>query len=84
MKKYKVGIVGIGAVGTELVKVLRQRNFPTSELRILARTERDEVVAGETFHVVPTTPEAFDGLDLRSSPGRKAPRARPSSLAGKR
>ncbi len=64
MKQYKVGLVGIGAVGTEMVKVLRQRNFPASEIRILATRERDEEVAGETFHVLEAKPEAFDGLDV--------------------
>jgi len=64
MKQYKVGLVGIGAVGTEMVKVLRQRNFPASEIRILATRDRDEDVAGETFHVRKTTAEAFDGLDI--------------------
>ncbi len=64
MKKYKVGIVGIGAVGTEMVKILRQRNFSCDEIRIMARSERDEEVAGETFHVVETKPESFDGLDF--------------------
>jgi aspartate-semialdehyde dehydrogenase len=64
MKEYKVGIVGIGAVGTEMVKILRQRNFPISELRVLARSERDEEIAGETVHVVAAEPEAFDGLDF--------------------
>ncbi len=64
MKTYKVGIVGIGAVGTEMVKVLRQRKFPCSEIRIMARSAREEEVAGEVFQVVEATPEAFDGLDF--------------------
>lgn len=65
MKKgYKVGIVGIGTVGTELVKVLRQRKFPASEIRIIARTERDEAIAGEKFHVRAASIEAFDGLQF--------------------
>ena len=64
MKKYKVGIVGIGAVGTEMVRVLRQREFPADEIRILARSERDEEIAGETFRVLETRPEAFEGLDF--------------------
>ncbi len=65
MKKYRVGIVGIGAVGSEMIKVLRQRDFPCEEIRILARTERDEMIEGETFHVIPAaSPEAFDGLDF--------------------
>ena len=64
MKKYRVGIVGIGAVGTEMVKILRQRNFPASEIIFLARSERDEEIAGETLHVAKACPEAFDGLDF--------------------
>lgn len=64
MKQLRVGLVGIGAVGSEMIKVLRQRRFPASEIRILARSERDEVVAGESFHVRATTPEAFEGLDI--------------------
>ncbi len=64
MKKYRIGIVGIGAVGAEMIRVLRQRNFPVEEIRVLARSERDEVIDGETYHVVLATPEAFDGLDF--------------------
>ena len=64
MRTYRVGIVGIGAVGTEMVRVLRGRQFPAEEIRILARTERDEEVAGETFRVKAASPEAFDGLDF--------------------
>jgi len=64
MKQYKVGLVGIGAVGTEMIKVLRQRNFPASEIRVLATRERDEEIAGESFHVQVVRPEAFDGLDI--------------------
>ena len=64
MKKYRVGIVGIGAVGTEMIKILRQRDFPASEIVFLARSERDEEVAGEIFHVRKSSPEAFAGLDF--------------------
>jgi len=64
MKQYKIGLVGIGAVGTEMIKILRQRKFPASEIRVLATRERDEEIAGETFHVQVISPEAFDGLDI--------------------
>ncbi len=64
MKKYKVGLVGIGAVGTEIIRILRERNFPASEIRILATRERDEEIAGETFRVLQASPNAFDGLDI--------------------
>ncbi|MEI6971598.1 MAG: aspartate-semialdehyde dehydrogenase [bacterium] len=65
MKKQRIGIVGIGTVGTELVKVLRERDYPVEELRILATRERDEEIAGETFRVKNAAEtNAFDGLDL--------------------
>ncbi|MFW6152220.1 MAG: aspartate-semialdehyde dehydrogenase [Verrucomicrobiota bacterium] len=65
MSKHRIGIVGIGAVGSEMIKVLRQRDFPCSEIRVLARTERDEIIEGEKFHVIPaTSPDAFSGLDF--------------------
>lgn len=63
-KKYRVGVVGIGTVGTEMVKVLRQRKFPAKEIRILARSARVEKIAGESFRVVRASPEEFDGLDF--------------------
>ena len=46
-----------------MVRTLREREFPAEEIRILARTARREEVAGETYDVVTTTAEAFDGLD---------------------
>lgn len=64
MKQYKVGLVGIGAVGTEMIKILRQRKFPASEIRVLATRDREEEIAGEVFNVRATTPEAFEGLDI--------------------
>ena len=60
---YKIGIVGIGAVGSEMIRLLREREFPADEIRILARSERDEEIEGEVFHVLPASPEAFEGLD---------------------
>lgn len=64
MKQYSIGLVGIGAVGAEMISVLRQRNFPAKEIKVFASRERDEVIAGETFHVLPTTAESFTGLDI--------------------
>ncbi|MCX6345663.1 MAG: aspartate-semialdehyde dehydrogenase [Armatimonadetes bacterium] len=64
MSKYKVAVVGAGAVGEEMVRVLRQRNFPMSELVILARSARKQTIEGIEYDVKETTAEAFEGLDI--------------------
>ncbi len=60
----KVAIVGVGAVGTELVRLLTTRVFPFSSITLLARTERLEVIGGNTYQVRKLTPESFDGIDI--------------------
>lgn len=64
MAGYRVAVVGAGAVGEEMIKVLRLREFPISELRVLARTARKQVLDGREFDIQPTTAEAFDGIDF--------------------
>ena len=63
-KQYNIGIVGTGAVGSEMLRILRQRNFPCSEIRFMARSARREEIAGENVEVVETTSAAFEGLDF--------------------
>ena len=65
MKEYKVGLVGVGAVGTEMIKVLKERKFPMKgQVQVFASRERDEQILGETYHVLPATEKSFDGLDI--------------------
>jgi aspartate-semialdehyde dehydrogenase len=64
MKKYNVCVVGIGAVGTEMIRLLKKRNFPVQSLVILARSERTEIIDGESYPVKVAAPEAFDGMDF--------------------
>ena len=65
MKKYNVGLVGIGAVGTEMIKVLKERNFPMNgEVHVFASRERDEQILGETYHVGKADENCFKGLDI--------------------
>lgn len=63
-KEYKVGLVGVGAVGTEMIKVLKDRKFPCGKVQVFASRERDEQILGETYHVLPATENSFDGLDI--------------------
>lgn len=62
--KYSVAVVGVGAVGVEMLRVLRSRNFPVGTLKVLARSERDITVDGISYHVQAVSPEAFDGVDI--------------------
>lgn len=60
-----VTVVGIGLVGEELVRCLKQRAFPCKwPPRIAATRTRAEVVAGETMTVYETTEEVFKDTDV--------------------
>ena len=64
-KKYKVGLVGVGAVGTEMIKVLKERSFPMDgQVQVFASRERDEQILGETYHVLKADENCFNGLDI--------------------
>lgn len=62
--KYNLAVVGVGAVGEEMLRVLRQRNFPVDELRVFARSNRTIQVDGQDYSVKPISPEGFDGVDI--------------------
>ena len=65
MKDYRVGLVGVGAVGTEMIKVLRDRKFPVrGQVQVFASRERDEEILGEKYHVLQATERSFDGFDI--------------------
>ena len=65
MKDYAVGLVGVGAVGTEMVKVLKERKFPLrGPVQVFASRERDEQILGETYHVKKADENCFKGLDI--------------------
>jgi len=64
MKKYAVVVVGVGLVGTRILQVLRERNFPASSVKVLARSARTETVDGVGYEVVPASVEAFEGADI--------------------
>jgi aspartate-semialdehyde dehydrogenase len=69
-----------GAVGSRVVRVLEERDFPLGELRLLA-TERSAgtrvAFRGETLRVEPTSPERLQGVDLcfLAVPGASTSRA---------
>ncbi|MCG9886431.1 MAG: aspartate-semialdehyde dehydrogenase [Cyanobacteria bacterium] len=64
----RVAILGAtGAVGTELLALLEERQFPVSELRLLASPRSvgtTLMFRGEPLPVQATTAEAFEGIDI--------------------
>jgi aspartate-semialdehyde dehydrogenase len=65
MKNYNVGLVGVGAVGTEMIRVLKERNFPLNgKVQVFASRERDEQILGETYRVLKADENSFKGLDI--------------------
>lgn len=59
-----VAVVGAGAVGQEMIRILWDRKFPIKELRVLARSARTITVAGKSVQVRETTADAFDGVQI--------------------
>lgn len=78
---YTVAVVGAGLVGERLVAELRRREFPLKELRILARTERQTVLDGETFEVGVAEPDAFEGVDFAFFAGTEGEKGAAVQLA---
>ena len=64
MKKFNVAVIGVGAVGIEMLRCLKQRNFPVGELRVFARSAREIDVDGENFQVQAISADGFKGVDI--------------------
>lgn len=68
MKKYNVAILGAtGAVGTEFLKLIEERNFPYAELRLLAskRSAGKKIdFMGKTYTIEEASKDSFEGIDI--------------------
>jgi len=62
--KYNVAVVGVGAVGEEMLRVLAQRNFPIDKLRVFARSARDIKVDDKSYSVQQISNDGFNGIDI--------------------
>lgn len=62
--KYNVAVVGVGVVGLEMLRCLRERNFPVASLRVLARSAREIDVAGIKYQVEAVCADSFNGVDI--------------------
>lgn len=69
MKKYNVAIVGIrGKVGDCMFEILKERDFPVNELRLLSFNPEEALRTyefnGKEVKLSLLTPDAFDGCDI--------------------
>ena len=62
--KYSVCVVGVGAVGIEMLRVLRQRRFPIENLKVFARSARDIDVDGRKVSIEAIAADGFAGIDI--------------------
>ena len=67
-KKPVVAILGAtGAVGHEFIRLIEERNFPYSELKLLASARsagKKMTVNGKEYTIEEAKPESFDGVDI--------------------
>ena len=64
MKTYNVCVVGVGAVGVEILRVLHQRKFPIKKLTVLARSNRSLEVDGRTYSVQTVSADRFEEQEI--------------------
>jgi len=62
--KYNVAVIGVGAVGIEMLRCLRERNFPVGELRVFARSAREIEIDGQFYSVKEISPQGFQNIDI--------------------
>ncbi|UCG34845.1 MAG: aspartate-semialdehyde dehydrogenase [Candidatus Omnitrophota bacterium] len=64
MKKYNVAVIGVGAVGIEILRSLKARNFPLDNLRVFARSSREIKVDNDSYQVEAIEGSEFSGIDI--------------------
>jgi aspartate-semialdehyde dehydrogenase len=68
MKKYNVAVVGaLGLVGTTMVQILEEYDFPVNELKVLesaALAGAPVAFKGDVVLTEEGTPDSFDGVDI--------------------
>jgi len=62
--KFRVAVVGVRAVGQEMIRSLQQRKFPFSSLRVFATRAREVAVDGRPCPVEAISEEAFKEVDI--------------------
>lgn len=64
MSVYRVAVVGIGVVGKEMLRGLRERDFPAKSYKVLATRARTETIGGHDYEVVPASADELNDVDI--------------------
>ncbi len=63
-KAYNVVVVGVGVVGQEMLRILKERNFPIKNLKVFARSSRQIQVDDTRYDVQEITADGFEDMDI--------------------
>ena len=72
--KKNIAVIGVGAVGIEILKILKERNFPVGVLRVFARTAREIKIADFIYNVEAIDKSDFSGIDIALFAGTEGAR----------
>lgn len=81
--KKNVAVIGVGAVGTEILKILKERKFPINNLRVFARTAREIKVNSVSCNVEAIRKSDFSGIDIAFFAGTEGVKGASSLYAEK-
>ncbi len=62
--KKNIAVIGVGAVGVEILRCLKERKFPIGDLRLFARSARSIKVDQEAYEVEAIEDADFSGIDI--------------------
>jgi len=83
MEPKNVAVVGVGAVGVEILRVLKLRKFPVKELRVFARSARKIDVDGEAYGVEAIEDADFNGIEIALFAGTEGEKGAATQYAEK-
>ncbi len=62
--KKNVAVIGVGAVGAQILEILKQRSFPVGDLKVFARSGREVKIADSIYNVEAIDKSDFSGIDI--------------------
>ncbi len=83
MNPKNVAVVGVGAVGAEILRVLKVRKFPLSNLRVFARSAREIDVDGTKYKVEAIEGSDFAGIEIALFAGTEGEKGAATQYADK-